>query len=144
MKKHQWVNPNKMLFESEHKTFNKQCDCITTGNVWGNVQYSSYIRSVKETKCNGMDFTEGHLYEFDIAPFKRLINDYHLRYATDLLKERGGILYMFSHISNGDRIIDGLVATDRQYNHLVTVQIAKGYKVSTILNEARKYISKGE
>lgn len=130
-----------MLFESEHKTFNKQCDCVATGNVWGNVQYSRYIRPIKETRCNGIDFAEGHLYELDVAPFKRLINHYHLRYATDLLKENGGILYVFSHISGASRIIDGLIATDRQHNHLVTVQIARGYKVSTVLNEARKYIS---
>lgn len=141
MKKHEWVNPNKMLFESEHKTFNKQCDCISTGNVWGGVQYSSYIRPIKETRCNGMDFEQGHLYKFDIAPFEKLVSRYDLSYATDLLKENGGILYMFSHISGANRIIDGLIATDKQHNHLITVQVAKGYKVSTVLNEAKKYIS---
>lgn len=43
MQKVEFRTPNRMKFESEFKSFNNEADLITTGNVWGRVQHSSFI-----------------------------------------------------------------------------------------------------
>lgn len=66
MQKVTWDNPNKMHIESEYKTFNKQTNYIGTGNVIANTQFSTFVRPFTETKCNGYDFQEGHLQNYDL------------------------------------------------------------------------------
>ena len=72
MKKREWENPNKMRFESEFKTFNKQVNLITTGNAICNTQMSMFIRPYKETKCNGFENPEGHLMRWDLQYFSNI------------------------------------------------------------------------
>ena len=67
MKEHEWATPNRMKFDSLHKTFNRQVSCISTGNHIGNTVYSSYIRAYNQTECNGHTFPKGHLQEYDLG-----------------------------------------------------------------------------
>ena len=67
MKEKVWDNPNKMHFESPHKTFNRQCALISTGNQIGDVVTSNYIRPFAEVECNGKVNPEGHLQDWDLT-----------------------------------------------------------------------------
>ena len=43
-KKHEWRNPNRMLFESGYRTFDRTVDYISDGNVISNVQLTTHVR----------------------------------------------------------------------------------------------------
>ena len=145
MKKRQWVNGNHMLFESLHKTFNKQIDCISHGNVWGDVQYSNYIRAYTETECNGFTSPEGHLQKFDLESFYNLrVPSYILDQVKELTHNQKGILYLFKHFNKGERVLDGLVLTNANYDNPKVIQVwylGRNYKQISIVDEAIKYIA---
>ena len=138
MKKVKWVNGNKMLFESEYKTFNKAVDLIGHGNVMGNVQTSGYIRGYSETECNGLQSPKGHLQNYDLDWLNK-----HLPYELkDWIKGQNKTFvgYSFFYWKNGGRIFIGWVVTCQ--DKLVKKVYAK-YNSKTIsaLDECIKYIT---
>ena len=62
-------NKNKMIIDTDFKEFNKQTNYIGTGNCIANTQYSSYIRPINETTCNGCNFPANHLQNYDLKGF---------------------------------------------------------------------------
>lgn len=143
MKKIAWKNPNKMIFESEHKTFNKQCDYISTGNVCSNVQTSSFIRPYYQLECNGFTNPFGHLQNFDLLNFPE-INGYLLNTVKRLTNENNGaILYKFFHVSNGTKTIHGYILTDTKYNYLQLFNHNQSVKSYSVLSECKKYVCSG-
>ena len=145
MKKREWINGNKMKFESECKTFNKQCDCISTGNVWGGVQFSQYIRPTNEVECNGATFPLGHLRDYDLKPF-RLSYFPHVRKAVMEYADAGiqTILYKFRHFNGQKEIIHGFVITDSRHHLLKKFVTGPTYKSWSVIDEAIKYITEDE
>lgn len=142
MKKTEWINGNKMKFESESKTFNKQCDLITTGNVWGGVQFSQYIRPTNEVACNGATFPPGHLRDYDLKPF----NLGRFPYVLKAVKEYADagkqvILYKFRHFHGQREIINGFVITDSRHRLLKKFYTGPTYKSMSVIDEAVKYIT---
>lgn len=141
MKKIEWINDNKMKFESKHKTFNRQCRCISKGNQIGDVVYSGYIRSYNKTECNGQTFESGHLQNYDL---NWLVKDMPT-FLKDWIKKQGKtesmIGYVFFHRANGHKILDGFVITDTNYIHLKTVYANNKEKTISIIEEAKKYIT---
>lgn len=144
MKKHTWDNPDKMHFESPHKTFNRQCRLITTGNQIGDVVYSNYVRPYGETECNGFTNPPGHLQNYDLA--KNIVTlPHHIREEVrKLTHNEGGIIYNFHHWNNGRRIDDGFVLTSRHDDYrLIEVWYAsQDWRARTAVDEAVKYITK--
>ena len=133
MKKYEWINGNKMKFESGFKTFDKQTNYISKGAVISNTQYSSYIR--------------GNEFKFyDLELFHNLPN-----FIRDILNQINyqTILYEFSHISYHEdyytgkskhKIIDGYVLTTTD-GHLISKWVlGKTIKSELAVNEAVKYI----
>lgn len=141
MKVKQWATPNRMLFESEHKTFNKQTQLISTGNVWANTQYSGCIRGYYTTDCNGHISELGHLQNYDMKQFNQYLPYHVLQQIKELTKNNGGILYIFKHYSNGRLIVDGAILTDRQYKHIKSYYLGGSYKQDSIIDKAREYIT---
>lgn len=144
MKNKQWLTPNKMLFESEHKTFNSKCNYISTGNVYSNVQTSSFIRSSNQLECNGFTRPKGHLQDYDLNhnSFSALS-----RYEVSRIKEftdlhNGSILYKFFHVSSGKKLVHGFVLTDKEYKHLCTFMHNQSNKSYSVISECKKYICK--
>lgn len=142
MKKIEWINGNKMKFESECKTFNKQCDLITTGNVWGGVQFSQYIRPTNETECNGATFPPGQLRDYDLRPFglhqfPRVLEAV-MEYAD---AGRPVILYKFRHFNGERETVHGFVITDTNYHLLKKFYTGPTYKSISVIDEAVKYIT---
>ncbi len=141
MKVKEWATPNRMLFESEHKTFNKQTQLISTGNVCATTQYSGYIRSFYTTDCNGHTSDLGHLQDYDMKQFIRFLPYHVLQQVKELTRDNGGILYVFKHYSNGRLIVDGAILTDRQYKHIKSYYIGNSYKQWSIVDTAKEYIT---
>jgi len=140
MKKIKWLNPNKMKFESKHKTFNKQCTCISTGNQIGDVVLSSYVRPFNETECNGRINEKGHLQNYDLnwilKDFAYYVKDW---IRKNVIKE-SIIAYEFHHYDNHRKIVDGYVITDNKHK-LLEVWYEGNYKNQSAVDEAIKYIT---
>ena len=135
MKKYEWINRNKMKFESGFATFDKQTNYIGKGAVISNTQQSDYIR--------GNEFKA-----YDLALFHNLPN-----FIRDILNQIDyqTILYEFRHISYHEdyytgkskhKIIDGYVLTTTD-GHLISKWVmGKTFKSELAVNEAIKYITK--
>ena len=135
MKKYEWINGNKMKFESGFSTFDKQTNYIGKGAVISNTQYSNYIR--------GDEFRYYDLKLFHNLPnfIRNIINQ--INYQT--------ILYEFSHTSYHEdyctgkskhKIIDGYVLTTAD-GHLISKWVlGKTLKSELAINEAIEYITK--
>jgi len=141
MKKHEWVTPNRMKFESLHKTFNRQVSMISTGNQIGNTVYSSYIRAFNELKCNGRVNEPGHLQEYDLGWLVKDAPGEAKNYIRANGKDKKFILYVFFHWNNGRKIIHGAVITDTDHNHIKTYYSSYNRKSVSVIEEARKYIT---
>lgn len=144
MKKIEWLNPNKMKFESLHKTFNNQCRCITAGNQIGDVVISSYVRAFNETECNGIKNPKGHLQEWDLnegflKDFAHYVKDW---IRKNVIKE-SIIAYEFHHYNNHNKIVDGYVITTgaNKKHKLLEVWYEGDYKNRSAVDEAIKYIT---
>lgn len=145
MKNMTWDNPNKMHFESPHKTFNRQCRCICKGNQIGDVVYSNYVRPYGETECNGFTSPLGHLQNYDLT--KNIVADtlpcWIREKIRKLTHDDGGIVYNFHHW-NGDKCIDdGFVLTGRhqEYRLIKVWYVNSDWRAQAAVDEAVKYIT---
>ena len=119
MKKIVWETPNKMHFESAYRTFNKQVDVISTGNVFAYTQLSLFIRPYKETECNGFTRKPGELMEFDLQSFKHLPAAVK-EIVCDKEREDSIILYEFRTWKDGQKDVFAYVITDYDYNYITS------------------------
>lgn len=147
MKKHEWDNGNKMRFESPHKTFNRQTNCLSTGNVIANTQYSNYIRPYSEIECNGFTNAPGHLQNWDLTENIVSRMPHHIREEIrQLTHDDGGIIYNFHHWGGGYHgkcIVDGFVLTTRHddYKLIEVWYINRDWRAMGAVDEAIKYIT---
>jgi hypothetical protein len=63
---------DRIVIDTGCKIFDRQCTYLAQGNHWGNCQFSSYVRPVSETECNGRTVPTGELFDFDITAFKEM------------------------------------------------------------------------
>jgi hypothetical protein len=140
MKRAQFVNPNKMLMESGHKTFDRQTNLITRGNVYSNTQISSYIRPYNQTEWNGKTVQKGELQNYDLKFFGKLpfeVEEAVRAYA----KDKSIILYMFFHRnSDKEKIVHGYVITDTQYRLIDFFVTGPTYKSYNVIKECSQYV----
>lgn len=142
MKKKQWENPNKMRFESLHKTFNKQCRCISIGNQIGDVVYSSFVRPYNEIKCNGFTNTKGHLQEYDLNWLLEGLPSYVKDWIRDYAKTKSIIAYHFFYRNRERKIDIGYIVTTPDYKLLKKWYASfRNYKRDDALDKAIKYIT---
>lgn len=143
LKRPEFRTPNRVAINTGHKTFDQQCDCLTTGNVVSNTQYSSYVRAVSNTECNGCNFKPGHLRAFDLKLFAKLPS--HVRYWYEEHPNIETILYEFRHFRKGKKIVHGYVITDTQHNLLLKAFSHNSQKSIQVVNTCTPYIAvKGE
>ena len=142
-----WRNSGHMLFESEHRTFNRKADLISRGNVYSNVQTSSYIRPFSETKCNGIENPPGRLRDFDLKPFLPTIPDSVLNYVKSVSMNKQVALYRIRHCVGERHVIHGWIVTkDWHENHalLRCFYTHGGRKSRSVIDEAVKYLTDGK
>jgi hypothetical protein len=144
MKKITWDNPNKMHFESPHKTFNRQTVCITVGNCVAPTQYSSFIRpSTEIVNPVGQTVAEGYLQAFDLNQFSNIIPYAIRQEVKQLTRNEDGILYAFFHWLPDQRVLDGVELTTGVYIHVKTWFTNPTWKAHEAVCEARRYIANG-
>ena len=146
LKAHQWENPNKMRIESEFKLFNKQTTLITTGNVWGDTQYSNYIRPWKEVKNYSYIGRPGEFAKYDMQFFTN-VPERMKKIIYDTEREKPLILYEFRVFHGGEKEVIGYVLTtgyEEGYKHVDHVVYCpygcSFWKRESAICEAMKYI----
>lgn len=144
MKKKTWDNPNKMHFESLHKTFNRHAKCINTGNVIGGEQLSGCIRAYNETECNNNLFPPGHLQNYDLNWLNKHLPVSLKDWIKKQDKNQKLIGYTFFYWKGKKRIFIGWVITDSEYNHLITEYARNTEKAVSAIEECKKYICNGK
>jgi len=142
MRKKEWRDGNHMKFESAHATFNRQVDCISTGNVIGHVQLSGFVRPHCEIECNGFTNPPGHLQEYDL---NWLMKDFPY-FVKDWIRENDSgksvIAYEFRYWKNGEKYPIGWVVTSEDYQ-LLDSWVHGTKKAGSALREAIAYITEG-
>lgn len=115
-------NRNKMIINSDFKEFNKQTNLITSGNVIANTMYGNYIRTWKDTECNGLQFEDGHLFNYDLRWFtiSRPIKEY----IKSL--NRKVILYEIFIYRNGKKDVIGWLIEDN--GRIINIFMAQNYR----------------
>ena len=140
-KKTKWRDENHMLFESPHKTFNKQADCINTGNIIGNVEYGAYIRAYNNIECNGKtDYMPGDLQNFDLKSIPHLSPNHVINKIRELAKNESIIFYAFFHHNGDQRIMHGWIITKYNYLELARFYANNNWKSMAVLDECAKYV----
>jgi hypothetical protein len=139
---------NHQLIETGHKTFDEQCDGIMTGNVWGDVQFSGYIRSWTDPgdelyqSWNKGPAKPGEFTRFDLNGFKSLphrVHDFVVKYAKS--HDESCILYEFRHHDRGRKHVHGYIITDDHQHHIQTFVTGSQYfKSYSVLDAVRSYI----
>jgi hypothetical protein len=144
MKKIEWENEDKMVFESGHKTFDRQVAFVSTGNVISPCQLSTHVRAYAELSCNGMMFEPGRLQAHDLGWFDSTgMPGYMRHWLVRTTAEEGAWVYRFSHYnSQGRRVVHGWVVTDNQHRLLRKFYTGPTYKSWWVIDEAAKYVSK--
>jgi hypothetical protein len=144
-KKKEWVTPNRMKFDSDCKTFNRQVDCISIGNVIGHVQLSGCVRPRNETECNGYDFPKRHLQEYDLCWLLKNFPNYVKEYIRklDYAEDHPLIAYEFRHWRGKKKVVHGYVVTTGSDNghKLLRKWYPDRMKSKSVINEAVKYIA---
>ncbi len=134
-----WRDGNHQLFESGHKTFDRQVDCVSTGNVIGHVQLSSHIRPYAETECNGRVWQSGHLRAFDLKNWQLPC---HVRQCVlDMTEINAVWLYEFRHWRGEEKIVHGYVITNYEHDLLDYFITGPTYKSELVIHEAITYIT---
>lgn len=121
----------KQIVHTGYNVFDRQTNCIITGNAICNTQISGFIRPFQEQECNGLTFKRGHLLDFDIKGFKKwFIPQAILNVINDRERTDSVILYMFFTIhkqfgvqpffwvvtdKNHKLIAQSVVSQDRQW-----------------------------
>lgn len=142
LKKAEWINGNKMKFESEHKTFNRQTNCISTGNIISNTILGLFVRNWNNTECNGKtDYEAGHLYKFDTKNLD--LPSYVESYLRKLAKntDLSFIVYQVRHYNANNKIIHGWIITDNNFRHIRNFYTNNSYKSDSIMSEVMQYVS---
>jgi hypothetical protein len=148
---------NWMKINTGHKTFDRQTNIISNGNVIANTMTGLHIRSWDTTRLSHIDEERplGHLFNFDIKPFDEYgaLQRVYFRgtwwrvrdIIRELLENESGWLYAFHHYNGAmikrNRVNHGLILT--HYNHVLwkTWVIGPTYKSWNVINECAKYVS---
>ena len=150
MREKEWRTPNHMKFESLHKTFNCQVDCIGTGNVMGYVQLSAYVRPRNKMENPvGEPVPKGAMQEWDLTHF--LLSgfpDYVRNYIRklDYAEDHSVIAYEFRWWRGNKKVVMGYVVTtgyDDGSRLLEKWVDGRGPKARSVIDEAITYITDG-
>jgi hypothetical protein len=153
MKQIEWMHSDKMLLESGHKTFNRQTNLITYGNVIANTMYGRFIRPFTETECNGYTREPGHLQKFDLDWYTLIgrqpaVPKTVYKMVRELAQQNQIILYQFHHWTTrrgrSFKIVHGYVITSPDKKLLWYWPCGPTYKSEQVLLEAIKYITESE
>lgn len=112
---------SRIIIDSGYKTFDNQVVCISTGNVIGGCQYSTYVRPYNETICNGNVYEKGYLRDYDMKYLEipqYLNTNINIKdYIYDITQYKSCIVYQFSTYNNNNtkNIFGIIVEQDNEF-----------------------------
>jgi len=133
---------DRMVIDTGCSAFDSQCSHLTSGNHWGNCQFSTFVRPVYETECNGRTIPAGELFEFDTKAFTAM-SDY-VREAIRAMNRTVVVSeirhYLGSH-RLGRKIVHGYIVTDAAERLIRVFQTTAGAVSERILFTVLPYIA---
>jgi hypothetical protein len=137
--------PNRLEIDTGHRAFDRQCEYLGPGNVWGNVQFSNFVRPISETECNGFTFKTGELCESDLKCFQ----DMPAAICTWIRAlNRKVIVYEFRHFVGPSwqrhKHVHGYVVTDADHRLLRRFQIGRASRSAQVLATVLPYIAESD
>lgn len=151
------------VFDRAHDTGIKSFDALLrknqgtfiTGNVYGDAQFSQYVRGSSETKCNGMEFAPGVLRQADLKVFdgarpgnSGLIRDWLARASNS---KDDVIVYGFRNKGKTEAVFGlgnitnwhwyGYLVTDTKHNLLFRYYDAPDHRANRVLDEAEHFVT---
>ena len=137
LKKVTWFNHNRVIFESEHKTYNKKINCPSVGNTIDGGYLGLFVRAYNKIECNGHTSEPGHLQQFDLQSFRRYSPPHDI---TSHLKDRDGILYCLRHYNGDQCTVHGWILTDTDSNLIRIYYANNSYKSQSVVDTFRPYV----
>lgn len=141
LKQPTWDNPNKMHIETGHKTFDKQTNLISTGNIIANTMYGSYIRGVNEPDNAGK---YGGLFKYDTEQFRKIgVGPSLIKSMAENIKysQQQTLFYAFFHFTTYKKRILDCVAWTTLDHKLIKAYNFNDYR---IMQGVLPYIADGK
>jgi hypothetical protein len=133
---------DRMVINTGCSAFDRQCSHLTSGNHWGSCQFSTFVRPVSETECNGRTFPVGELFEFDMKTFTEM--PAHVRAAIRAMNRTVVVSEIRHHIGShrlGRKIVHGYIVTDTAERLIQVFQTSDGHVSERILSTVLPYIA---
>ena len=133
---------DRMVIDTGCSAFDSQCSHLTSGNHWGNCQFSTFVRPVYETECNGRTIPAGELFEFDMKAFTAM-SDY-VREAIRAMNRTVVVSEIRHHIrSHGQerKIVHGYIVTDTAERLIRVFQTTDSSVSGRILTSILPYVA---
>lgn len=147
-KAHRWRNPNRMLFESGYRTFDREVDYISDGNVISNVQLSTFVRKVSDLNDYPQGIKPGDCRRHDLDRFRHrpggippVIREY-----VKARPEEEFWLYCwhFPGVRSEYGASVAWLLTDKAMTKSLVRACGRQRKAHLVLREAEKYVVKGD
>ena len=138
-----------MTFSCAHKSFTRASNHPTSGylgrgNVYSDVQSSTYVRPYSQTNCNGMDFVPGRLRDFDLKPFLRHM-PIRLRDEVRIFtQDEPAILYKFFHFRARKRTEHGWLLTTTDHQLIFQNVTGPTWRSQSVIEACRSYLDINE
>ena len=131
----------RMKIDTGCPVFDSQCSHLTSGNHWGSCQFSTFVRPVSETECNGRTLPVGELFEFDMRAFTEM--PAHVRAAIRAINRTVVVSEIRHHIGShrlGPKIVHGYIVTDGAEQLIRVFQTTDGPVSARILSTVLPYV----
>ena len=133
---------DRMVIDTGCSVFDSQCSYLTSGNHWGSCQFSTFVRPVSETECNGRTVPVGELFEFDMTTFTEM--PAHVRAAIRAINRTVVVSEIRHHIGShrlGRKIVHGYIVTDAAERLIRVFQTTDGSVSERILSTVLPYVA---
>jgi hypothetical protein len=133
---------DRMVIDTGCSAFDSQCSHLTSGNHWGSCQFSTFVRPVFETECNGRTLPIGELFDFDMKAFTTM--PAHVRAAIRAINRTVVVSEIRHHIGShrlGRKIVHGYIVTDTAERLIRVFQTTDGPISERILSTVLPYIA---
>jgi len=139
LKQIEWKNPNKMEISTGHKTFDRQTNILSPGNIIANTLTGLHIRAYNDD--GGRNLRPGELQDYDLRLFYAL--PYRAReIIREHLRNRSGWLYeLYSYCNERRRIIHGYILTDYVHNLIRTFITGPTSKSRLVIEGTLPYLA---
>lgn len=142
MKKIEWLRPNKMKFESEHKTFNSYIEAILFGEVTNRGQWSRRVRAYNHNKGKLRDFD---LNDPILRTFPSVVKNW-IKIYTNNHPSEDVIVYKWFHVIQDRHVTMGYAITTGTQDSLGKIRLLKAFEIGgskkrSALHECIKYVS---